>query len=608
MIETGTFSNQGTIPAAKPTSSKEFLWAIIKRHGWSLLLMQIFWLGWALDSTLWPIIFGDLTDIITENSSGPREIWPLLARPIIWGVILWVGLEISYRIGGLIMAYALPRFEADIRLSMFNYVQGHSHRFFANHLAGTVANKIADMTQNVHEIVRLLVTLIIPSFVAVLIAMVLFFFVSPFFAALLTLWMVLHVGICLYFMRGCGQKSQIHSESRSTLSGMLVDSLSNHLTVKLFGRQFFERNFIGRYQKEEQQRNKNALVYIEKMKVAIALACFICSGLGINGYMLYAWQQGMITTGEVVYLFNTSWNITSMAWMVGLELPRLFTALGICRQALTVIDEPHDVVDNAGASDLTVKNGEIQFKNVTFSYGREPLFENLNLNIRAGQKVGLVGFSGAGKSTFAHLILRYYDVDSGEITIDDQNIAQISQASLHRQIAMIPQDATLFHRSLMENLRYGRADATDEEVIAAAKLAHCHDFIKELPEGYDTLVGERGVKLSGGQRQRLAIARAMLADAPILILDEATSALDSVTERYIQQGLTYLMRNRTTIVVAHRLSTLTDMDRILVFSRGKVVEDGTHADLLARSGHYATLWNMQVGGFLPDYESGKSYA
>lgn len=608
MIETGAFSTQNALAHTRSISPKQFVWSIVKRHLLPLVLMQIFWLGWALDSTLWPVIFGDLTDIITTHSEGPREIWPLLAQPIIWGIILWLGLEISYRIGGLIMAFALPRFEADIRMSMFNYVQGHSHRFFANHLAGTVANKIADMTQNVHEIVRLLVTLVIPSIVAVLIATVLFFFVNPLFAGMLSLWMAIHVGICLYFMKGCGYRSQVHGEARSTLSGMLVDSLSNHLTVKLFGRQFFERNFIGSYQNEEQRKNRKALFYIEKMKVAIALACFICSGLGINGYMLYLWQEGSISTGEVVFVFNTVWNITSMAWMVGLELPRLFTSIGICRQALTVIDVPHDVVDNAHATELEVNHGEIQFNNVTFSYGKDPLFENLSLNIRPGQKVGLVGFSGAGKSTFAHLILRYYDVDSGIITIDGQNIADVSQASLHRQIAMIPQDATLFHRTLMENIRYGRSDATDEEVIAAAKLAYCHDFIKELPEGYNTLVGERGVKLSGGQRQRLAIARAMLADAPILILDEATSALDSVTERYIQQGLTYLMRNRTTIVVAHRLSTLTDMDRILVFSRGKIIEDGTHEGLLARNGHYATLWNMQVGGFLPDYESGKTYA
>ncbi len=590
------------------SSSRAFIWAIVKRHWVALAFMQLFWLAWALDTTLWPIIFGDLTDLIMTHGEGSREIWSTLGQPITYGILLWIGVEVSYRLGGVLMAYTLPKFEADIRISMFQYVQGHSHRFFANHLAGSIANKIADMTQNVHEIIRLLVTLIIPSITAVIIATILFSFVSPFFAGLLAVWMMVHMGVCYYFSKGCGSRSQEHGEARSTLSGVLVDSLSNHLTVKLFGRQFFEKHFIGRYQKAEQSKNFSSLLYVEKMKLAIAIVCFLGGGVGINGYMLYCWKQGTITTGEVVFIFNTVWNITSMAWMVGLELPRLFTAFGICRQALSVIKEKHDVVDSSKAAELEVTNGEIAFDTVTFAYGEEPLFEDLSLTIWAGQKVGLVGFSGAGKSSFAHLILRYYDVSSGSIYIDNQDISQVTQGSLHRQISMIPQDATLFHRTLMENIRYGRLDATDEEVLAAAKLAHCHEFIKELPDGYDTLVGERGVKLSGGQKQRISIARAMLADAPILILDEATSALDSVTEKYIQQGLTYLMRGRTTIVVAHRLSTLVDMDRILVFSRGKIIEDGSHAELLARGAHYATLWNMQVGGFLPDYEVGKHYA
>lgn len=608
MIKSGDFPDTSAIQASTPDTKWNFVWSIVKRHWLSLLLIQFLWLGWALDTTLWPIIFGDLTDKITTHTEGPRNVWALLWQPITMGVILWIYIESSYRAGGLMMAYLLPKFEADFRMSMFSYVQGHSHRFFANHLAGSVANKIADMTHNVHEIARLLLTLIIPSIVAVIIATILFAFVSPLFAGLLALWMAVHIGICVYFARGCGERSQMHGEARSTLSGMLVDSLSNHLTVKLFGRQYFERRFIGRYQKEEQKKNRSALIYVEKMKIAIAIACFLGACLGINGYMLYSWQQGTISTGDVVFIFNTVWNITSMAWIVGLELPRLFTAYGICKQALNIIEQPHDVVDTPQAADLHVTHGAISFNNVTFSYGKDPFFDNLSLHIPSGQKVGLVGFSGAGKSSFVHLILRYFDVSSGTILIDNQNISDISQASLHRQIAMIPQDATLFHRTLMENIRYGRSDATDDEVIAAAKFAHCHEFIKELPEGYNTLVGERGVKLSGGQRQRIAIARAMLADAPILILDEATSALDSVTEKYIQQGLTYLMRGRTTIVVAHRLSTLTDMDRILVFSRGKIIEDGTHTELLARNGHYATLWNMQVGGFLPDYEIGKNYA
>jgi ATP-binding cassette subfamily B protein len=261
---------------------------------------------------------------------------------------------------------------------------------------------------------------------------------------------------------------------------------------------------------------------------------------------------------------------------------------------------PHEIVDLVSAKPLKVTQGKIEFKQVSFHYDEGThLFKNKNIIIPAGQKVGLVGFSGSGKSTFVNLILRLFDVESGEITIDGQNIKVVTQASLRENIAMIPQDISLFHRTLMDNIRYGRIEASDLDVIEASKKAHCHEFITQLADGYQSLVGERGIKLSGGQRQRIAIARAMLKNAPILILDEATSALDSMTEKHIQDGLHLLMKNRTTIVIAHRLSTLSEMDRILVFDLGKIIEDGTHETLINANGHYARMWQMQAGGFLP---------
>jgi ATP-binding cassette subfamily B protein len=275
--------------------------------------------------------------------------------------------------------------------------------------------------------------------------------------------------------------------------------------------------------------------------------------------------------------------------------------LGMIESALTLVKKGHDITDKPGARPIVIKHGEIACKDVTFGYQKtRPVFKNLNLTLEAGKKVGLVGFSGSGKSTFVNLILRFYDLQSGSIAIDGINIADVTQNSLRSQIAMIPQDPALFHRTLIENIRYGRLDATNEEVITAAQLAHCHEFIGKLDKGYESLVGERGIKLSGGQRQRIAIARAILKNAPILILDEATSSLDSVTEKLIQESLQLLMQGRTTIVVAHRLSTLNDMDRILVFHKGKVLEDGTKEELLAMDGHFAMLWNMQTDGFLPE--------
>ena len=276
-------------------------------------------------------------------------------------------------------------------------------------------------------------------------------------------------------------------------------------------------------------------------------------------------------------------------------------AVGKCKQSLNCLIAPQELKDEKGAQNLILTKGQITFENVKFHYtGTEPLFQNKTVTIEAGQKVGLVGYSGGGKSTFINLILRLYDVSEGHILLDGQDIRSITQDSLRSNIAMIPQDPSLFHRTLMENIRYGRIEATDDEVISASKKAHAHEFISNLPRGYESPVGERGVKLSGGQRQRIAIARAILKNAPILILDEATSQLDSVTESDIQESLWELMQDKTTIVVAHRLSTLLHMDRIIVFDQGKIVEDGTHSELLNISGLYRTLWDAQVGGFLPD--------
>jgi len=290
-----------------------------------------------------------------------------------------------------------------------------------------------------------------------------------------------------------------------------------------------------------------------------------------------------------------------MAWYTMFQVDEFNQALGKCKQSLSALIVPHEIKDKENALSLQVSKGQITFSDVEFFYKEtKPLFQNKSVMIEGSQKVGLVGYSGSGKTTFVNLILRLFEVTKGSILIDEQNIRDVSQDSLHEKIALIPQDPTLFHRTLMENIRYGQVTATDAEVIEAAKKAHAHEFIQKLPQGYDSLVGERGVKLSGGQRQRIAIARAILKNAPILILDEATSQLDSVTEGYIQESLWELMQGTTTIVVAHRLSTLLHMDRILVFDAGKIVEDGTHSELIEKNGLYKTLWSTQVGGFLQD--------
>jgi ATP-binding cassette subfamily B protein len=336
--------------------------------------------------------------------------------------------------------------------------------------------------------------------------------------------------------------------------------------------------------------------------IYIVQGALIAAMIGFMGYFLvHLYLLGSLTVGDFALILGLSMEVGHITWFTMSQVDEFNMCVGKCNQSLASLIVKSSVQDKEEASILSVDKGEINFVDVKFHYkGTDPLFDNKSVKIEGGQKVGLVGYSGGGKTSFVNLILRLYNVTDGKILIDSQDIREVTQSSLHANIAMIPQDPSLFHRSLMDNIRYGRADASDAEVIEAAKKAHAHEFIDKLPLGYESLVGERGVKLSGGQRQRIAIARAILKNAPILILDEATSQLDSVTEKLIQDSLWTLMQGKTTIVIAHRLSTLLQMDRILVFDQGKIVEEGAHRELITRSGLYKTLWDAQSGGFLPD--------
>jgi len=323
--------------------------------------------------------------------------------------------------------------------------------------------------------------------------------------------------------------------------------------------------------------------------------------IGTIAYALMLWNAGQISVGDFAMSTGLALLIIGDARNLTRRFLEFFEYIGNVANGVDTIVKPHEIVDVAHAKPLQVTSGHIEFRNVCFAYepGR-PVFENLNVIIEPGQRVGLVGFSGSGKSTFVSLILRNYEPQSGAILIDGQDIGQATQASLHEQVSLIPQDPSLFHRTLKENIAYGRPQAADEEIRQASRLAHADAFIEAMPEGYESLVGERGVKLSGGQRQRIAIARVMLKDAPVLILDEATASLDSVTEKTIQENLDRVMGKKTVIAIAHRLSTIAHLDRILVFDQGRIVEDGSHEALLAQKGFYHRLWTMQAGGFLPD--------
>ncbi|MBS0357801.1 MAG: ABC transporter ATP-binding protein [Proteobacteria bacterium] len=562
-----------------------------------LILMSCIW---GTNDAFFPYFLKRIVNTLENYKGDPHQIYYALSGTLILLVLFWSINEIAARIQGIVSIYAFPKFRAEIRKSVFDYVKQHSHEYFSNHFAGNIAKKIAALPSSAQVIMEIICFQFVVVTLGAVIVLVMMWLTKPFFAAILLIWLILHLGLTGLFMSYGNKLWEIHSDSVSELSGKIVDTFTNILNVRLFSRGKYETQYLEPFQNDEIKKSEKAMWLIETMRFGLGFSgLFLVFGMVFG--LLKGWSDGWVTLGDFTQVGMQSFWILGWIWHTSYQISVYVRELGTVNEALTLIQKGHDLVDISNAQSITVRHGEIRFENVSFSYGKKrAVFENLNVVIHPGEKIGLVGFSGSGKSTFVNLILRFYDLQSGKILIDGQNIAKVTQDSLREQIAMIPQDPSLFHRTLMENIQYGRLDATSDEVIHASKLAHCHEFIEKLEDGYNALVGERGIKLSGGQRQRIAIARAILKNAPILILDEATSSLDSVTEKLIQDSLHTLMENRTTIVVAHRLSTLSNMDRIIVFHKGQVIEDGSQEALLKANGHFATLWNMQADGFLPD--------
>lgn len=575
-----------------------FIWTLVRLQPWRFFFIFLLSLTWSIDATVWPYILRLIIDNLTNFDLNRTAAWAPLTPLMIAGVSLWILVECGFRTRDFLRARAFPKLESDIRMAMFDHVQHHSPKYFNEHFAGSLSNKIGDMTTQVTLILQNMM-IFIPTVASSILVLLFFAEVNSIFAIILAVWIAIHFTICVFFTSKCVKYSNEHGEARSTLAGKIVDSFTNNFAVNLFSRFQFEKLRIAHYQEIEKKKNYQAQFYVAFMLSSLSLL-FLVAIITLNGFLILYWTQNKISTGEVIQVFNTTFNVIMTLWIAGDLMPQFFKSVGIATQALSVMHDPQDVTDPVQTPPLVVKQGEIIFENVSFKYGEKQLFDNKDVHIKGGEKVGLVGYSGAGKSTFVNLILRFYPIEKGRILIDGQDIAHVTLNSLHKQVALIPQDPLLFHRTLEENIQYGNLQASKEQVIQAAKWAHCDEFIQKCPNGYASLVGERGTKLSGGERQRIAIARAMLAASPILILDEATSSLDSVTEQFIQESLERLMKNRTTIVIAHRLSTLAKMDRILVFDQGKVVEEGSHTELLAKRGHYAHMWQMQAGGFLPD--------
>jgi len=556
--------------------------------------------AWGANDAIFPYLLKRVINTLSTYQGAPEKIYHALGGVLIVLGLFWFFSEVFVRVQGVIQVYAFPKFRASIRAATFDYVQAHSYSYFANNFAGTLANKLSDLPTNCQTILEMIGFQFITAAVGAITVTITLWTTKPIFALVILVWLCVHFALTFIFLKRGNHLLESHSESVTTLTGKIVDVFTNIQNVKLFAHEKYEGKYLARFQNEEIKKSQKSQLILEFMRMGFGLngLCLIFTMISL---LIYGWIHHWVSIGDFTQVSMQSFWLLGWMWYISFQITLFAKTDATVNSALSLIQKSHDIVDKPNAAELKIKHGELRFSQVVFSYDKKhPVFNRLEVLIHPGEKVGLVGFSGSGKSTFVNLILRFYDLDSGKILIDQQSIADVTQESLRSHIAVIPQDPSLFHRTLMENIRYGRLEATDEEVIHASKLAHCHEFIERLDEGYESLVGERGVKLSGGQRQRIAIARAILKDAPILILDEATSSLDTATEKTIQSSLITLMKNRTTLVIAHRLSTLATMDRILVFSKGAIIEDGSIKDLLKAKGHFAMLWNMQVDDFLPD--------
>ena len=569
---------------------KVFIWAAVFSVVIAAVEIGLIWaMGWVVD-----ILAGDPAEVWAEHGTAliALALFILLLRPAIQAVDVL-----------LLNNAILPNFGTLIRWRAHRHVLRQSVGWFENDFAGRIANRIMQTPPAAGEAVFQVFDAIAFALAYIVGAMILLGQADPRLAVPILIWFGLYCCLVVWVVRRVGPASEAASQARSEVTGRVVDAYTNIHSVKMFAHHDGELA----YAKEAIEKTRTTFQFEMRLFTIMDIVLVTLNGVlivGVVGWALALWMQGTASVGIVAAAIALTLRLNAMTGWIMWALTSFFRNLGIVAEGMETIAQPIDLVDRPGAGRLVYDEGEIRIEGLTHHYGRSSGGINgIDLEIAPGEKVGLVGRSGAGKSTLVKLLLRFYDAERGRILIDGQDIAQVTQDSLRAQIGMVQQDSALLHRSIRDNLRYGRPDATEDDIIAAARKAEAHDFILELedPEGrtgYDAHVGERGVKLSGGQRQRITLARVILKDAPILLLDEATSALDSEVEEAIQRTLYGMMTGKTVIAIAHRLSTIAQMDRILVMDDGRIVEQGTHTDLLAQGGLYAGFWARQSGGFL----------
>ena len=592
--------------SAPPPGLIAFYWHFVRQARWLFAAMFVTGLAVALVDTLIPVFIGRLVTLmeVPDRVAAFRAATPALAG---MAAIVLFGRPLTLLADSLVRNNAvLPGVTSLIRWQSHWHVVRQSWPFFQNDFAGRIANRVMQTSNALRESVVSSIRAVWYIAIYGVSALVLMATADWRLAIPTVLWFAGYVFFLRHFVPRMRDLAKASSELRSLVMGRVVDSYTNILTVKLFARARDEDAYV----REAIDDHTGAIAahmrlitrFMAVLSTMNALLLVGTAGIGIT-----LWGQGEASAGVVATALPLAWQIANVAGWVSWEVTGIFENIGVVQEGMETIAVPHALTDRPGARELAVPRGEIRFEHVSFTYGRTDgrrVLDDLDLVIRPGERVGLVGRSGAGKSTLVNLLLRFHDLEQGGIRIDGQDIREVTQESLRASIGMVTQDTSLLHRSIAANIGYGRPGASAAAIEAAARKAQAHDFIADLQDwkgrtGYEAHVGERGVKLSGGQRQRIAIARVVLKDAPILVLDEATSALDSEVELAIQDQLLGLMEGKTVIAIAHRLSTIARMDRLIVLEHGRIVEQGTHDELLRLGGHYAMLWKHQSGGFLP---------
>ena len=590
-------------PELPPKGFLAFVWRATTGLRGYIGLMALLSAGTSIYDALLFALLGFVVDWLGQVA--PGQLWAerggvlLLLAVVLLASIALVALQTIVKHQTLAINFPLR-----LRWNFHRLMLGQSMAFYADEFAGRITTKIMQTALAVRDMIFTTADVVIGMGVYMVTILLLAAGFDGWLMLPFLLWAVAYGLACWYFVPRLSKVSRAQADARSVMTGRITDAYTNIATVKLFSHTRREAQFA-RAAMEDFRQTGYAQMRLVSIFETVNHALIVLLILAACGTALWLWSIGQVGTGAVAAVTAMALRLSGMSHWVMWEMTSLFESVGTIQDGINTLSRPRAVVDAPGAKPLVVTRGEVRFDDVTFSYrdGARPVIENLNLTIHPGEKVGLIGRSGAGKSTLVNLLLRFHDVQKGRILIDDQDIAKVTQDSLRHAIGMVTQDTSLLHRAMRDNILYGRPDATEAQMLTAAKRAQADEFIDQLTDlqgrrGYEAHVGERGVKLSGGQRQRVAIARVMLKDAPVLLLDEATRARDSEVEAAIQESLQELMKGKTVIAIAHRLSTIAALDRLIVLDAGRVVEEGTHAQLLSRGGIYAGLWARQSGGFL----------